>query len=473
MRTSATAAFAVLIPMLLSAAGAVFASASDLDPTLAADGDLDTSFSVDGLATVDFAIGSTHEERASAAAVGPDGRLVIVGRARFSASDTDFAIARLNPNGTLDTTFSGDGLQTVAFDLGTPSNTQILDEAKSVAIDRSGRIVVCGTAKDATTYRVAVARLTTTGALDATFSGDGKVDLPADPDNLSVPTSICHVFVDSNGAIVLTTGAAVVKLNGSGDLFTTFGTSGYSKASTACGSGWDSCGFRQSVEHPDGYYFTAGWGFNGTTFSDEPILFCHWAGLGGLNGSFAAGGRLVTLPPGLGAGRVERVRLDSLGRLVLFVSTSSGGGFGDFVTRVDVAAEAIDPTFGLVGTPGWLDLDFLNPTETTWIDLALAPDDKILATGMAMFATSSITVARFLRDGNGFDNGFSTDARAETEFVPGGTATVAAVIVTDGRPTVIGKVFNQSDDDFAVARFRSNPLLQDGFEIGSTWRWTH
>lgn len=472
MRTSSIAALAGLISLLLAVAGAALAADGDLDLLLFADGDLDTSFSVDGLATVDFAIGSTHEERASAAAVGPDGRLVVVGRARFSASDTDFAIARLNPNGTLDTTFSGDGLQTVAFDLGTPSNTQIVDEAKSVAIDRSGRIVVCGTAKDATTYRVAVARLTTTGALDASFSGDGKVDLPADPDNPSAFSSSCHVFVDSNGAIVLTTSTAVIKMDGSGDLFTTFGTSGYAKASIECGSGWQSCGFRQSVQHPDGYYFTAGWGFNATTFSDEPILFCHWAGLGALNGSFAAGGRLVTFPPGLGAGRIERVSLDSLGRLVLFVSTSSGGGFGDFVTRVDVAAEAIDPTFGLVATPGWLDLDSLNPTETNWVDFALAPDDKIVATGMEMLATSSLVVARFLRNGNGGDHGFSLDGFAETEFVPGGAATVTAVVVADGRPTVIGKVFNQSDDDFAVARFRSSALLQDGFEIGSTWRWT-
>lgn len=472
MRTSSIAALAGLVSLLLAVAGAAFAADGDLDPLLFADGDLDTSFSVDGLATVDFAIGSTHEERASAAAVGPDGRLVVVGRARFSASDTDFAIARLNPNGTLDTTFSGDGLQTVAFDLGTPGNTQILDEAKSVAFDRSGRIVVCGTAKDATTYRVAVARLTTTGALDASFSGDGKVDLPADPDNLSAFSSSCHVFVDSNGAIVLTTSTAVIKMDGSGDLFTTFGTSGYAKASIECGSGWQSCGFRQSVQHPDGYYFTAGWGFNATTFSDEPILFCHWAGLGGLNGSFAAGGRLVTLPPGLGAGRVERVRLDSHGRLVVYVSTYAGGGFDDFVGRVHVGTEAIDPTFGLAGTPGWLDLDSLNPTETDWIDLALAPDDKIVVAGMELFATSSITVARFLSNGSGGDNDFSLDALAETEYVPGGAATVTAVVVSDGRPTVIGKVFNQSDDDFAVARFRSSALLQDGFEIGSTWRWT-
>ncbi len=440
---------------------------------LAADGDLDAGFSGDGRTTIDFATGSSHEDRAFAAAQQNDGRLVVVGRARFTASDTDFAIARLNPDGSLDTSFSGDGRTTVAFDLGAPGNTQILDEARSVAIDRSGRIVVCGTARNASARRVAVARLTATGALDTTFSGDGKLDLAADPANLSLSIDDCRIFVDSNDALILTTSRGVIKMNASGDLFSAFGTAGYAKASTACGSGWNYCAFLQTVEHPDGYYFTAGYGFNGTTFSDEPILFCHWAGLGSLNGSFAAGGRLVTLPPTLGGGRAEAVRLDSHGRLLVHFSTLAAGGFANYATRVDVLAEAIDPTFGLAGNPGWLDLDLLNPTETDWLDLALAPDDKLVVAGQELLATSSIAVARGFSNGSGGDNGFSVDALAETEFVTGGAASVAAVEVADGRPTVVGTAFNQSDDDFAVARFDAAILFKDGFEIGSAWFWSN
>lgn len=453
-------------------AAALFALVASCPPACAADGELDTGFSTDGLATIDFTTGSTHEDRAFGAALQPDGRLVVVGRARFSASDTDFAIARLNPDGSLDSSFSGDGRTTIAFDLGAPGNTQILDEAKSVAIDGSARIVVCGTARNASARRVAIARLTPAGALDPTFSGDGILDLAGDPANTSLSVDGCHVFVDSNGAIVVTTPLGLIKLDADGDLFGAFGTGGYSKSSTACGSGWDLCGFLESVEHPDGYYFTAGYGFNGTTFSDEPILFCHWAGLGGLNGSFAAGGRLVTLPPALGAGRAEKIRLDSRGRLLLHVSTYAGAGFGNYAGRVDVAAEATDPTFGPGGSPGWFDLDQLNPTETDWFAFSLAPDDKILVAGKEILATSSVVVARALANGTAPDSTFSGDARVEFELVAGGAASVADVVVTDGRPAVVGTAFNQTDDDFALARLRSAILFRDGFEIGSSWFWS-
>lgn len=435
---------------------------------LAADGDLDTSFGGDGVVTVDFAVGSDHNDRAYAAVLQNDGRLVVAGRARFSASDTDFAVARLLPNGALDTSFSVDGRTTIAFDLGSPGNSQLLDEARSVAIDHSGRIVVCGTARDATATRVAVARLTSAGLLDTSFSGDGKVDLAADPANTALSATDCHLFVDSNDAIILTTPYAVMKMDSTGALFGSFGTGGYSKASTGCGSGWQYCGFRQSVEHPDGYYFTAGYGYNATTFSDEPILFCHWAGLGGLNGSFASGGRLA--PPE--DGRVEAVRLDSRGRLLLHVSTYQGGGFGNLASRIDVDAEAIDPTFGSGGNPGWFDLDLLNPTETDWFDLAVAADDKLVVAGKETFATSSLAVARALASGTGGDTTFSLDALAEAEFVAGGAASVAAVVLGDGRPLVVGGAFNQSDDDFAIARFKSSAIFRDGFEIGSRWRWS-
>ena len=47
-----------------------------------------------------------------------DGKIVVVGRTGFGSpfgDSFDFAVARYNPNGTLDTSFSGDGKQTASF----------------------------------------------------------------------------------------------------------------------------------------------------------------------------------------------------------------------------------------------------------------------------------------------------------------------------------------------------------------------
>ena len=58
------------------------------------------------------------------------------GRQRRGTAASDFALARYNPNGTLDTSFSGDGKQTTDFGGG--------DEANCVAIQANGKIVAVG-----------------------------------------------------------------------------------------------------------------------------------------------------------------------------------------------------------------------------------------------------------------------------------------------------------------------------------------
>src|SRR4029453_9738103 len=69
-----------------------------------APGDLDTTFSVDGKVTTDFA---GHYDSANSVAVQSDGKIVAVGSASSSEYYTfDFALARYNPNGSLDDNFS-------------------------------------------------------------------------------------------------------------------------------------------------------------------------------------------------------------------------------------------------------------------------------------------------------------------------------------------------------------------------------
>ena len=93
-------------------------------------GSLDTSFSGDGKQTTDFG----GFDAAAGVALQGDGKIVAVGDA--GRVDADFALARYNPNGSLDTSFSGDGKQTTDFGG--------VDEATGVAIQGDGKIVVVG-----------------------------------------------------------------------------------------------------------------------------------------------------------------------------------------------------------------------------------------------------------------------------------------------------------------------------------------
>ncbi|MEP6950756.1 MAG: T9SS type A sorting domain-containing protein [Ginsengibacter sp.] len=122
-------------------------------------GSLDNSFGSNGKLIEDYKQGDT---RFNSTAIQSDGKIVTAGLT-WTGSDYDFAIARYNINGRLDSTFSDDGKQITDFGA--------KDEAVSVVIQPDGKIVVAGNS-DA---QFAIARYNTDGSPDNTFSDDGKL----------------------------------------------------------------------------------------------------------------------------------------------------------------------------------------------------------------------------------------------------------------------------------------------------------
>jgi uncharacterized delta-60 repeat protein len=122
---------------------------------LTAAGALDTSFDGDGEQTITF---GTTASYAIGIAIDAFDRIVVSG---------GNAVARLTPAGALDNTFDGDGQQTIG--LGT-AGTSI----QSVAVDLQNRVVAAGFAFNSSNADFGVARLTNGGALDLSFDGDGR-----------------------------------------------------------------------------------------------------------------------------------------------------------------------------------------------------------------------------------------------------------------------------------------------------------
>jgi uncharacterized delta-60 repeat protein len=83
-------------------------------------------------------------------AVQSDGKIVVAGYTS-NGKDNDFALARFNPDGTLDVSFSGDGK--LMTDIGGGH-----DRARSVVIQPDGKIVVAGESYNGTNYDFAVVR---------------------------------------------------------------------------------------------------------------------------------------------------------------------------------------------------------------------------------------------------------------------------------------------------------------------------
>ena len=200
------------------------------------DGRLDRSFSRDGRISLDFGYGDDY---ASAVAVQPDGRIVVGGMAQYRyRTENDFLVVRLRGNGTLDKTFSRDGIRSVNL------AGRRYDDASGLDLQPDGRIVLAGVSAVGYTRddpRIAVLRLNRNGTLDRRF---GKRLLKPGPHGGHARA----VLVVRGGVVVGgaayddsrhdTAAWALVRFRSSGALDRSFGRGGILLSDFGTGADW-------------------------------------------------------------------------------------------------------------------------------------------------------------------------------------------------------------------------------------------
>src|SRR5215471_5387552 len=129
-------------------------------PLRAADGDLDTTFGSGGIVITDFG----GDDVATSVALQSDGKIVAAGRTLVGGVSS-FALGRYNSDGSLDTTFGTGGKVT----------TDSLGDAFALSIRSDGKIVVAG-GRTQSPSNFALARYNSDGSLDSTFGSGGKVE---------------------------------------------------------------------------------------------------------------------------------------------------------------------------------------------------------------------------------------------------------------------------------------------------------
>lgn len=162
---------------------------AQLTPT----GALDSSFGTSGVALVTFGANSSINFGSPKIAIAPNGKIDIATTVSTttttsggSSTTQSFGVARLNSNGSLDTTFNGTGLQTVTFpkSVSFPTATSIDATTSALTVLPSGGVVVVGYTQPGSSSPsspnlsvaitdTAVAQLTPGGQLDPTFNGTG------------------------------------------------------------------------------------------------------------------------------------------------------------------------------------------------------------------------------------------------------------------------------------------------------------
>jgi uncharacterized delta-60 repeat protein len=351
-------------------------SPSDTDWLIArfnTDGSLDGSFGDDddGMVAIHF---SGSNDWANAVAIQGDGKIVVVGP--VGSSGGKWGIARLNTDGTLDGGFSGDGKTTLDFTTGS-------DVATDVAIQADQKVVVTGwTAAGNSSFTVA--RFTTAGVPDTSFSGDGiaTANLTSGQD-LSVA-----VAIDTTGKIVVAGLAAgsggqigLAKFKSGGGLDTTF--SGDGRMLQNIGSGLD-IALSVATQPADNAIVVSG-ETGGTT--NQKMLAMRFQTNGALDGTFSGDGK-VTIDITDFEDSANSIALQGDGKIVL-------GGTANFefytVARL-TSAGALDTSFGDDG------IMFSNLTASFDVlnSVAIQADGAIVAVGESSGSGGKASAARFL-----------------------------------------------------------------------------
>jgi len=348
------------------------------------DGTPDASFSTDGKVTTNF---SGWGVTGYSLAVQADGKIVVAGSAnQLLRIYFDYALARYNTNGSLDTSFSADGKvsETTESDF-SPSRF-----VSSVAVQADGKILVAGFNGS----NFLLVRYNTDGTLDTSFSQQGTVSGTGHSVTLQADGKIL-VAGDGSGDLVL------VRYNPNGSLDTSFDTDG--KVTTSGFSGFS------VTAQADGKILVAGSSISAIT-SRLDFALVRYNTNGSLDTSFDTDGK-VTTNIGPGVSSDTSVVLQADGKILV-----AGTNGSDFALARYNTNGSLDTSFD---TDGKVTTDF--GANDAGRSVAVQADGKILVAGNS---GADFALVRYNPDGS-----------LDTSFAKGNTAAYtenAIGVVLDG-----------------------------------------
>lgn len=409
------------------AALAVLASATTV--TNAAPGSLHSGFGSGGKVTANYGA----SESAAAVAVGSNGKIVVAGTST-TFGQRDIAVLRYNSNGSLDTSFSGDG--GVLTDIGFGST----DFATCVAVQSDGKIVVGGyTNASGTGTDLLLLRYNTNGTLDTSFGDGGRILY-----NITTDEQVAAVAIQPDGKIIL---VGTIFIGSSPDFCAIrFKKDGSPDATFKGGSsGFYSFGgndFATSVAlQKDGKIVIGG--YTNTNVNDFALV--RLLPDGTFDNTFDTDGK-VTINAG-SDDRAAAVKIQSDGKILVAGTTVTGSD--NFILARLNSNGTPDLPFGGSNT-GRINNSFGDTDVVT--SMVLQPDGKAILAGYSNAGpgiNNDFALARYNTDGTqdlsfGVDGELLTDIATDTS-----DRAFAAALQPDGRIVLAG----QSGSDFAAARY--------------------
>lgn len=305
-------------------------------------GHVDKQFGDNGRVLTHFQ-GPETGDFASAVAIDSIGRIVAAGHST-SNGGSDFAVARYNPDGTLDSTFNATGKVLTDFGGG--------DAATAVAIDWNDKIVVAGYSDAGGTYDFAVVRYNVDGTLDTTFNATGRVLTDLRVGSIDYTTA---AIIQSDGKIVvggvseaggMVNDFALVRYNPNGSLDPTFNATGKVFTDFSGSGSYDV--LHALALQSDGKIVAVG---DSNADGRRSFAVARYTTTGILDGTFNATGKVLT-NFGSGDTSVGAVAIQSDGNIVaagyIEFRSTDGRGFDFALARYNTDG-TLDRTFNSTG----------------------------------------------------------------------------------------------------------------------------
>ena len=359
----------------------------------------------------------------SDAAMQQDGKIVVSGY----GAGSNFGLVRYTANGTLDTTFSGDGKQTTDF-----GTEYAYAAAKSVAIQSDGKIVLAGYTFKPTNYpyNFALVRYNTDGSLDSTFSGDGKQI--TDVGSADVANSVA---IQSDEKIIVTGYSVIARYNPDGSLDSSFSNDGKQNTPYDGRPVYGSYSNTTSAAiQPDGKIV-----FAGSVNTD--FALARYNKDGSFDSTFSNDGIQTA-----SFNYAQSIAIQNDGKILAFGTTGSASAIARYNSD-----GSLDDTFSAVGKP-----------TASYSSIAIQNNGKIVVAGTVYLGKSYIAIARYKTDGS-FDKTFNNSGKLITGFKEKNTIYYSTAVQKDGKIVAAGSTWNGRNYDFVIARYKTDGSTDSTF----------
>ena len=379
----------------------------------------DTSFSGDGYSVLPIVQVSNDYSASRSFAIQPDGKIVVAGDVIRDHEQREFALSRINPDGTLDTSFGTNGI--VVARLGNNA-----DSVSKVRLQPDGKILLAGTSwADGTGYNILLVRYNSNGTLDTTFNSTGFVTRNINGESYDYAGDMAVlpdgkiVVVGSSNPGYAVGDILIMRFNADGTLDTTFDGDGILVMTTTAGGAAG-----QIILLPDGKYLVTGYRNDG---AKPDFLLMRLNPDGSFDTSFGTGGATVaSVSPD--ANYISSTDRQSDGKIIAVGS--------NYIARF-TSDGILDTTFGTGGTTR-----VPSVYETNFVKVTTA--DKIMV--------SSRGVYRFTRNG-ALDTHFNNGGTRGMGIINFTCFSSAIDVQTDGK-LLVGGQCGGSPTNFTVVRFQ-------------------